>query len=298
MRLKWIYFILGGLITFYACSSDNEPEPLPVTPIEPTGPTFNKADSLALVEIYKQGDGANWSFSWDFNDIMSWGGTGWAIVNNEYRCVELFMRAKDTGNGTISPRIGELEYLHKFEVSGKTFRNEVPTTITKLKYLKYFDLTNTLVTKIPDDLFNENFTFVYIGGNEKLSGSLPSSLTKLKGGFADNPERNFIIMNNAYSGNIPIIKDAVISLEGNNLTSYPMEIAGRFKLGEYNVSATHNRLSGIIPDEVLKDTIRIWRFSSQVKLQQEGYGYSNMPSDEEIKKMIEKYKNDHPEFKE
>lgn len=297
MKYNWIYLLLGGLITFYACSSDDAPEPIPEP--TPTEPTFNKADSLALTEIYKQGDGANWEVTWDLTDIMSWGGTSWALDTdkNEYRCVMLRIMAKDTGNGIISPQIGELEYLYSLAIGGKTFGGEMPATITNLKFLVDIDLRHTLLTKIPDDMFNENFTYVYIGENKRLGGSLPSSLTKLKGGYANNPERMFRVIYNAYTGEVPLIKNAFISLEGNNLTSLPMELAGRFKAGEHYVSVIRNRLSGIIPDEVLKDTIRIWRFSGQAGLQQEGYGYSNMPSDEEIKKMIEKYKKDHPDFK-
>lgn len=297
MRQKWIYFLLGSLISFYACSSDNEPQ-LPLTEPMPMKPTFNKADSLALVEIYRQGDGNNWYSQWDLTDIRTWGGTGWALdtEKNEYRLVKLFMTANNTGNGTISPRIGDLEYLTEFEASGKTFRGEVPETITKLKYLKYFDLTYTLVLKIPDDMFNENFTYVYIGENKKLSGSLPSSLVKLKGGEYSNPSKHFRIVYNAYTGAIPIV-EAEISFEGNNLTYYPFEIAGKSKIGEYNVWAAHNRLSGTIPEEILKDTLRIYHFSRQASLQQNGYGYSNMPSDEEISKMMEEYEKNHPEYK-
>ena len=296
MKHRWIYLLLGGLMTFYACSSNDEPEPIPEP--EPTGPTFNKADSLALVEIYKQGDGANWWSQWDLSNIKTWNGTAWGLdtIKNEYRCVELFMRANNTGNGTISPKIGELEYLHMLEISGKTFRGEIPTTITKLKHLKYFDLTYTWVTKVPDDMFNENFTYVYIGENKRLSGSLPSSLAKLKGGEYSKPSKRFAVVFNAYTGAIPVI-EAEINLEHNNLTYYPFEIAGKSKTGEYNVWAPHNRLSGNIPDEILKDTVRIYHFSRQASLQQEGYGYSNMPSDEEIGKMITKYKKEHPEFK-
>jgi hypothetical protein len=297
MKHRWIYFLLGGLMTFYACSSNDEPE-LPKGEPEPTEPTFNKSDSLALVEIYKQGDGANWWVQWDLNNIMTWSGTGWALdtEKNEYRCVKLFMKAKDTGNGTISPKIGELEYLHQFEASGKTFCGEVPASITKLKHLVYIDLTNTLVTKIPDDMFNERLETVYIDNNERLGGTLPSSLTKLRGGQLSTPNRYFSLQNNAFTGAIPVIKDAVVTFSGNNLTSYPMEIAGCFKFGKYNVRAQRNRLSGVIPDEILKDTLRIYHFKTQANWQQEGYGYSNMPTDEEITKMYETYKKNHPEY--
>lgn len=294
MKLKWIYLLFGML--FYACSSNDEPE-VPLTPPEKTKPTFNEADSLALVEIYKQGDGTNWWSQWDLNDIMTWGGTGWAIVENEYRCVELFMITKSRGNGTISPKIGELEYLVKFDAAGNTLSGEIPTAIAKLKYLKYFSLRNTLISKIPDDMFNENFVYVYVAGNGRLGGTLPSSLIKLKGGNNNNPQRSFGFIDNAYTGAIPLFKDVEINLSGNNLTSYPMELAGICKDGEHNIWASRNKLSGTIPEEVLKDTLRIYCFSNQVSLQQDGYGYSNMPSEEEIKKMITKYKENHPEYK-
>ena len=295
MKHRWIYFLLGGLMTFYACSSNDEPE-LPKGEPEPTEPTFNKSDSLALIEIYKQGDGENWSSTWDFNDIMTWGGTGWAIVENEYRCVQLFMISDNTGNGIISPKIGELEYLVKFDVAGAAFGGEMPETITKLKHLKYFVIRNTLITKIPDDIFNENLIYVYIVGNDKLGGTLPSSLTKLKGGSNSNPKRTYTIMSNAYTGAIPLMKDVEINLSGNNLTSYPMEMAGIREDGKQNIWATHNKLSGTIPEEVLKDTLRIIYFSGQVNLQQEGYGYSNMPTNDELTNMFKIYKNNHPEI--
>lgn len=299
MRPKWIYLllILTILLNLYSCSSHEALDPLPVEPI-PTGLTFNKGDSVALVKIYKQGDGANWWSSWNFNDIKTWGGTGWAIVGNEYRCVELFMKAKDLGNGTISSYIENLEYLVKFEASGKAIGGEVPTTIKQLKHLKSFYLINTSVTKIPDDMFNENFQQIYITSNERLGGALPSSLSKLKGGESFNPKIVFLITNNAYTGAIPTIKNAEISLSGNNLTSYPMEIAGRYKVGEYGVWASNNKLSGVIPEEILKDTLRLYKFSRQVSLQQEGYEYTNMPSNEELTKMYETYKINHPNIKE
>ena len=103
-------------------------------------------------------------------------------------------------------------------------------------------------------------------------------------------------MFNAYTGAIPVI-EAEINLQHNNLTYYPFEIAGKSRTGEYNVWAPHNRLSGTIPEEILKDTLRIYHFSRQASLQQDEYGYSNMPSDEEIEKMMTQYKKDHPELK-
>ena len=105
---------------------------------------------------------------------------------------------KDLGNGTISSYIENLEYLVKFEASGKAIGGEVPTTIKQLKHLKSFYLINTSVTKIPDDMFNENFQQIYITGNERLGGALPSSLSKLKGGESFNPKIVFLITNNVY----------------------------------------------------------------------------------------------------
>ena len=63
-HIIWVVFII--LLIINSCSSDSAPPP-----VGPPSPHISRKDSLALVSIYKEGNGENWDNKWDLNDIST-----------------------------------------------------------------------------------------------------------------------------------------------------------------------------------------------------------------------------------
>lgn len=227
------------------------------------------------------------------------GGVGVALETNanEYRVVSLSILFPPNAQGVLSPAVGKLEHLLALSVKGYGLYGNVPKEITNLKFLISLEISDTkMIGKLPDDLFTEQLEGVLIERNSGIIGNIPSSIVKLR----SSPDLNriFFIRENGLTGDIPEGIKANVALEGNNFTSYPLSLAGKYKLRRYGINATNNRLSGIVPDSILNDTVKLYYFYATTNPQQKGYGYSNWPPAEDIVNNYKIYIKNHPDEKE
>ncbi len=131
-----------------------------------------EADSLALVDIYNAADGANWTGveKWLVDSVSNWEGV---IVENN-RVVDLRLIDINFGGngGTLSPSIGNLTELTRFEIQyAPTLTGSIPaelwncTKIGRLQ-LKYTGLTGGIPAGIESmvNAYELNFQQTYLGG--------------------------------------------------------------------------------------------------------------------------------------
>lgn len=168
-------------------------------------------DSLALIELYNSTDGPNWTVRWNLSKPMnSWIG----LTMNSDGCV---ISLDLDGNTELS-------------VNGKVGNNlvgKLPNELGQLSQLKYIQLNNN-----------------------RLSGSIPSSICSL----LDLSEIN--LSNNELVGNIPteignLRNLKSLNLENNNLSdTLPASIYELTELVILNVSG--NQLEGHIAEKIAK----------------------------------------------
>lgn len=180
----------------------------------------SSADSLALVDIYNQAGGANWtnqaSNNWLIGSVNSWQGvlveggrvTGLSLTNNnltgtfptailqlsELRVLHLTLNGL---SGDI-PDLSSLNKLEDLKLNGNAFTGSIPATIGALTQLKEVDLANNQLSgSIPTALYTlNNLELLGLAGNQ-LTGTIApqiGNLTKLHSLFLDT---------NSLEGTIP-----------------------------------------------------------------------------------------------
>ena len=271
MKPKYIFtLLLGSFLSFYACSSHDEPE----TPQEKPEPRLNKQDSLALVKIYQAADGDNWQWPWaDINDPYTWKG-GYVYLDtvaNEYRVYDFSIYAGEA-NGVISPYIGDLTELRYLTITGENLYGEIPKEIGNLKYLREMQIINTnLSGGIPKELILlPELTYLEIAHCRNITGELPEELSQV-----NKPDAKYRFWHNSLCGQIPggIVLD-FLNLKDNNYTEYPWEYLFE---GKTRVGMEENYIGGEIPDSVLKDSFAIDRLSALTYNQKDNIEFTNAP---------------------
>ncbi|OWM82672.1 polygalacturonase inhibitor-like [Punica granatum] len=148
--------------------------------------------------------------------------------------------------GQIPAAIGNLPYLETLRLHKQAnLTGPIPYAITKLKNLKYLDLTwNNLTGPVPSFLSKlQNLVYLHLSFNN-LSGSIPSSLSTLR------PLSSLRLDRNKLTGTIPASLSAIkgnglyLILSHNGLTG---EIPASFKDTDFGqVDVSRNKLKGDI----------------------------------------------------
>lgn len=304
--LFWLLTILAlhGLI-LGGCSSDDPEIPEPHR-------LYNEQDSAIVCEIYKayQGNLHGVGSKLILDSIKTWPSVWlWDKETKQYNLIGLELNTTDDpksgAKGYVPDCIGELKNLKHLIIMGKCYYGDLTEAVTKLN-LEQLIIEFTSFTSLPDDIFNENMTYVSVANN-KLLKKLPKSVVKLRY-HPDQPEPIFYMPNNAFTGECPAITHAYVQLFNNNFTSLDWTGAGGVDW-LVNGSVIHsganlqgNRLQGEVPADVLekllKDPIRFNNFHGQILQQQEGYGFTNIPSWAEVSEMEKEYIANNPDWKE
>jgi Leucine-rich repeat (LRR) protein len=201
--------------------------------------TDRQRDSLALVEIYKAGDGANWTITgskWLTEaPINEWQGV--TVAND--RVTILYLNNIDMG-GTLSPYIGQLTALTRFEIQNAPKLNgSIPSELwncTKIGRLqiKFTGLTGGIPQQGLEkmtSLYEINFESTNLGGEipakvyelpslthaylhrSGFTGVVPASVTKA------TKLKRFYLQGNKLQGPLPYLElngsDIKVELTGN-----------------------------------------------------------------------------------
>jgi len=207
-------------------------------------------DSLALLALYDDTGGANWTNTWDLSLPMdSWYG----IRLNENGCVTCIDMDGHFGcNDNIS-----------ISVFGNNLIGNIPPELGNLKNLNHLSLyDNQLSGSIPQELSNlSNLMSLRLRDNQ-LTGSIPAELGNLSNLI------DISLSSNQLTGSIPgelgnLSNLTKLSLKSNQLTgSIPPELGNLSNL--ISLLLHNNQLSGGIPPELgnLNNLRTLWLHSN------------------------------------
>ncbi|KAM0066554.1 putative non-specific serine/threonine protein kinase [Helianthus debilis subsp. tardiflorus] len=119
--------------------------------------------------------------------------------------------------GSLSPYVGNLSFLHKLSLGNNSFHGAIPQEVGRLSRLRYLYLYNNKFNAVIPTNLSGCFNLEEIGlSNNELVGSIPkeiSSLTKL----------TFLsLFDNKLTGGIPTILGNITSLELFSVTRNPL----------------------------------------------------------------------------
>lgn len=225
---------------------------------------YRQQDSLALVQIYNDMDGENWSSAWNLdNEITTWAGV---TVNNN-RVTELNLYNRNL-SGELSSAFGSLPELGYLYVGNDDITGSIPPEIGNLSKLYYFYVRNTQITSIPAEFGNlTNLTTLNLFYNYSLKHFNASleNLDKLNNlNIHSNdllalPEGISGMANlttlNGYNNELNALPDDLatsttihtINVSGNHLTSVPTNFGSFSSLTSLNLS---NNNFGSFPNEI------------------------------------------------
>ncbi len=224
-------------------------------------------DSLQLVEIYNDLDGANWVETWDLaQPVETWFGVQ---LNGDKTEITSIILIENNLSGTLpSIALPDLIYfdISKNNITGEIpildlpnirvlvltsnfFEGSIPAQLGDLTTLTNLSLTSNQITgNIPSTFGNlENVTNLRLGGNQ-ISGSLPAEM----GNMASLSQ--LIISVNQLTGSIPDEFENLSNLESlflrdNQLTGpIPAFLGNMISLKQLDLSG--NELIGMIPAEL------------------------------------------------
>ena len=208
-----------------------------------------ESDSLALVALYDNTDGANWTFntSWKTGSVSTWFGI--TLSSNGDRVSELDLSDNQL-SGSIPSELGNLTSLmEELDLSDNQLTGSIPTGLGNLTSLEELYLSdNQLTGSIPVELGNLTSLTELDLSNNQLNGSIPAALGNL------TSLEELYLPNNQLSGGIPAALGNLTSLEelylSNNQLSggIPVALGNLTSLEELYLS--NNQLSGGIPSEL------------------------------------------------
>lgn len=208
---------------------------------------LRRQDSLALVVLYNNTDGPNWSYKTNWltlQPIDTW--LGVKVVSG--RVTELILHAYNL-TGPLVRELANLTALQVLDLSGNRLSGKIYSEFGNLKNLTSLDLSqNSLSDTIPFSLGNLSNLQSLILSENNFTGQIPVSISNLR-----NLETLYL-NSNQLSGQIPSSLSNLINLMnlvcGNNqlIGTIPAEL-GNFK-NLLRFSFPMNQLTGTIPSEI------------------------------------------------
>lgn len=194
-----------------------------------TGPTVAASDSLALVALYNQTGGPNWTHRthWLTGPVHTWHG----ITVRDARVTEINLPANNL-RGDLPPALATLTKLRVLDLGGYFINGNLRQNLITGAFPVFLTAMGELRDKI-DLSYNQ------------LAGPLPPELWKLRAS-------NLNLSGNAFSGPIPAAPVSYLfnylNLSGNQLTgTIPIQM---FTYRSVRLDLSNNQLEGIAPGSV------------------------------------------------
>ena len=210
-----------------------------------------QAECEALVTIFNTTQGQNWTnkTGWlQTNDPCTWYGVQCGVNGPPGHITKLILNNNQL-NGTISPAVGDFNYLFLLNLRGNQLSGAIPTVLGGINSLDTLDLgDNQLSGNISAQLGNLSLlNKLYLNGNQ-LYGSIPSQLGQLQ-----NLDTLYLQYNNL-SGNIPPELGYLNDLKELNLAANQLSGSIPGSLGSLNnleqLVLYSNQLNGGIPYQI------------------------------------------------
>jgi RHS repeat-associated protein len=203
------------------------------------------SDSLALVDLYKSTNGANWKNTinnnkpWLVGPVSGWYGV--AVTGNRVTTLNLY---ENNLSGKIPESIGNLEALMGLDIY-QAYLDTIPASIGNLVNLATLELDHCRLTgKLPNMGNLRNLRFLSLSNN-KFADTLPSFITNFT-----RLEKLYLVSTNLSGkipddiGNLKALKS--LGLGGSNLSGpIPESIVNLVDLESIDINSNH--FSGRLP---------------------------------------------------
>jgi Leucine-rich repeat (LRR) protein len=207
----------------------------------------NDNDSLALVALYNNTDGENWSTNtnWLTGPVSSWSRV---VLDSTGRVVQLNL-GRNSLKGDIPNEIGNLASLKQLYMYDNELSGEIPSEVGNLNGLEVLYLWgNSLSGSIPEEIGTlSELRRLSLGDNE-LDGEIPTSIWTLE-------KLTYLgLTRNSFTGTIPaqvsnLVEMREFALGGNEFSGeIPAEIGELKELTELYLWG--NEFTGEIPEEI------------------------------------------------
>lgn len=241
------------------------------------------------------------------SDPLKWEGVSWTApnpVSGERHIRGLRFKIESVDARTLPSELSQLYYLRSLYLEGIGIGGDFPESLADNGTLDTLEIRSTSITTLPDNIFNSHMKKVIILSNDMLYGSLPSSITLLKG--YEDPAQ-FQIMHNNFVGRVPALSNVNIWLDNNQLrdcdpANYLNALQPLKSESEspslYGVWLGGNNLRGELPEELLTDSLKLIHFCIMSCGQRGGReeAFTNLPSYEKVHRMAYEYYSNHPEY--
>ncbi len=194
----------------------------------------DKNDSLALVDLFKSTDGANWNNHKNWltkKPVSTWYGVELDTSNR----IDYLYLAYNSLTGTLPSSLCHLTKVNFLDLSDNLISGGIPDSIGNLTAVQTLNLgDNPLTGTLPaslGDCRSMQYLQIY---NTQISGPIPASLNNMVSLY------NIELSNNLLSGTIPPINNlislSIAHLNNNRLTGRLPSLEGLTALINFNVS--------------------------------------------------------------
>ena len=225
---------------------------------ETTGAGVPLSEYEALVEIFNNTNGSNWTNNTNWLDTINYTVADWAGISVKDNHVSEIVMDSNNVVGVLPAAIEDLQYLEMLALVNNNISGSIPSGIGNMQKLRTISLRNNNLTgEIPASIGQLDSLEVLGIDRNNLEGAIPVEL-------GDNTmlEAVYLAQNNL-SGEIPsslgnLSKLRHLNLSHNALTGkIPSSLGNLTELRTFNLS--NNLLMGPLPVE-LQNLTKVYRF--------------------------------------
>lgn len=182
----------------------------------------NVDDSLAVVKLYENLGGANWTdkTNWLTDRLVSWHG----IMLNPNGRVESIILENNNLSGTLPPELGTMADLKLLDLSHNSITSSIPPDYFNILGLKYFDLSHNQISgAIPEEIGNvTGLEYLDLSYNQ-LTDTIPVEIGNITGTL-ESYFHYLDLSNNKLQGSLPTLNpyaNIYVDVRNNDLTGIP-----------------------------------------------------------------------------